>query len=55
MIVPDYDFKCVTCNITIELQDSAPIPCSFCGLTMERVWSATPVHFKGGGFYSTGG
>ena len=55
--MPRYDFKCGTCGNIIEIHkefgdDSLPVCCQH---SMSRVWSATPVHFKTGGFYSTGG
>ena len=39
----------------IEIQEPALPACPFCGETMQRIWTATPVHFKGNGFYSTDG
>ena len=53
--MPNYDFKCLTCNLMLELQDTALPPCPTCGETMSRVWSAPAVKFNGTGFYSTGG
>lgn len=55
--MPTYEFKCNTCGGTQEItkflgDDTIPTCCS---ASMERVWSAPPVHFKAGGFYSTGG
>jgi putative FmdB family regulatory protein len=55
--MPRYDYKCDQCGGTQEIERSfgdntEPICCQ---TTMIRVWSATPVHFKGDGFYSTGG
>ena len=55
--MPIYEYKCNVCSATIEYErsfgdDTEP---TCCQTTMSRVWSATPVHFKGGGFYSTGG
>ena len=31
------------------------VPCPECNSDMSRIYNATPVHFKGSGFYSTGG
>jgi len=53
--MPMYDFKCLTCNITIEKADRVLPPCPHCGDTMNRVWDAPAVKFNGPGFYSTGG
>ena len=55
---PKYDFKCPNCSAQIEqtrgIEEDSPNPiCGDCCLSMERVWSATPVHFKGSGFYVT--
>lgn len=55
---PVYEFKCPSCAVKIEqkraIEDTAPAPiCGDCLLAMERVFSATPVHFKGSGFYKT--
>jgi len=55
--MPTYDYKCNECGSTREIQkdfgDNTEPTC--CQATMTRVWSAIPVHFKTGGFYSTGG
>jgi putative FmdB family regulatory protein len=53
--MPNYDFKCNTCNTVTELQDIALPPCPTCGETMVRVWSSIAVKFNAPGFYSTGG
>ena len=29
--------------------------CNVCGSKLKRIYDVTPVQFKGGGFYSTGG
>jgi len=50
-----YDFECKVCAKVIETDDPTPLPCTCCGNLMVRIWSSTPVHFKGTGFYSTGG
>ena len=54
-LMPLYDFKCLTCNIVLELKDTALPSCPDCGETMARIWDAPAVKFKGPGFYSTGG
>lgn len=50
-----YDFECKVCAKVIEIDDSNPPSCTCCGNVMVRIWSAIPAHFKGSGFYSTGG
>ena len=55
MVVPTYDFKCKSCGTITEVTSNLPIPCELCGETMIRIWTANPVHFKGTGFYKTGG
>jgi putative FmdB family regulatory protein len=55
--MPRYDYECNTCGGQQEIErsfgdDTTPI---CCGASMSRLWSTTPVHFKTGGFYSTGG
>jgi putative FmdB family regulatory protein len=51
--MPRYDFKCETCGSVVEVSDSAPFPCTTCGNTMVRLWSAPAVKFNGSGFYTT--
>ena len=53
-----YEYICPSCHITIYVERSihseASTPmCRFCEIEAVRNWSATPVHFKGTGFYST--
>lgn len=55
--MPSYDYVCQTCGGTTTVQremgeDREP---TCCGQIMSRIWTATPVHFKTGGFYKTGG
>lgn len=55
--MPTYEYKCKVCGGTQEIakafgDDTVPVCCNE---SMDRVWSSTPVHFKTGGFYSTGG
>ena len=54
---PSYDFKCTRCSATLEQvrgydEDTPPPVCGDCCQSMERVFSSTPVHFKGTGFYT---
>lgn len=57
--MPTYDYVCPKDGEIKEY--SLPInhdkpKCDNCETTMERLYkSAPPVHFKGSGFYSTGG
>lgn len=53
--MPMYDFKCTVCTDVIEINVNEPPGCPTCGETMQRIWSAPAVQFKGSGFYSTGG
>ena len=58
--MPTYEYKCTKCNATEEHQrtvdDRDNLPnCKLCDILMDRIWQATPAHFKGTGFYSTGG
>ena len=50
--MPTYDFKCSECGMTREVykelgEDRLP---TCCNTSMERVWSATPAIFRGGGW-----
>ena len=56
--MPTYDYECPGEGLKREL--SLPfnhdVPkCETCGADMVRIYTANPVHFKGDGFYSTGG
>jgi putative FmdB family regulatory protein len=53
--MPLFDYKCNNCGTVEETQDPLPGVCTLCNYTMVRIWSAPAVHFKGTGFYSTGG
>lgn len=58
--MPAYPYECMECETHVEITKSIHAPetiptCPKCGYTMVRVWESTPVQFKGGGFYSTGG
>lgn len=50
-----YDFECRVCTELIEIEEPIAPVCTSCGAIMFRIWSAVPTHFKGSGFYSTGG
>jgi putative FmdB family regulatory protein len=50
--VPIYEFKCISCEITIEMEKSMdeehkPI---CCGIEMHRVWGSIGISFKGTGW-----
>ena len=51
--MPNYDFKCETCNSVVELQDPTALRCGTCGNTMVRIWTSPGIQFKGSGFYTT--
>lgn len=57
--MPKYDFKCKSCEQVIEItkgmSEPGPEKCEECGGDMQQVFFPTPVTFKGGGFYKTGG
>jgi putative FmdB family regulatory protein len=53
--MPIYEFKCLICNSQYEVmremgEERQPV---CCGISMERVWSAPGIIFKGPGFYKT--
>jgi putative FmdB family regulatory protein len=52
-----YEYRCALCGGVQEV--SKPMGSDFlpvcCGISMERIWNATPTIFKTGGFYKTGG
>lgn len=55
-----YEYKCDTDSSTIVISrgmtEEEILPyCDDCNEPMTRVYSAPPVKFNGGGFYSTGG
>lgn len=58
--MPNYEYKCKECNTSaehsreIDRRDDLPT-CGYCARLTYRVINATPSHFKGTGFYSTGG
>jgi putative FmdB family regulatory protein len=50
--MPTYEYKCVTCQITMEIEKSIheehqPI---CCGMEMHRVWGTFGISFKGNGW-----
>jgi putative FmdB family regulatory protein len=59
MVVPTYEFSCPICNVVVEqyftIDSDHIINCGDCNVQMDKKFSATPVHFKGTGFYKTGG
>jgi hypothetical protein len=52
--MPKYDYQCDKCGIGVEFEKSiheeTSPTCTGCSTIMSRVWSATPAHFKGGGW-----
>lgn len=58
--MPRYEYACMECDFGIEVvkpfseADSIQI-CEKCGHAMNKVYGTFGIHFKGGGFYSTGG
>lgn len=53
--MPVYEFKCPVCSNVSPVKadfDSEVTPpgCPYCLITMERVWTANPIHFKGKGW-----
>jgi len=52
--VPNYDFTCLRCDVTVEkyfaFEDNSRPTCDKCGEFLNKVFSATPAHFKGGGW-----
>ena len=56
--MPTYEYKCASCFTMIEQErslHSEAIAPTCCGDLMIRQWNSTAVHFKGTGFYKTGG
>ncbi len=55
--MPAYDFRCKSCDRTIEVtrhaRDETPVLCPGCGQQMKQVFHPTGVHFKGSGFHNT--
>lgn len=57
--MPTYDFICPICNKVEEkffsVYSNHTTFCDVCKVEMEKTFQPTPVHFKGTGFYKTGG
>jgi putative FmdB family regulatory protein len=55
--MPHYDYRCDACNYQFEVEqrmsDEPLKQCPRCGQMIHRVFSASPVIFRGDGFYST--
>ena len=52
--MPNYDFDCKECDITIErhfsFHETPKVDCEKCGEPMKRVFNAPPAIFRGGGW-----
>jgi putative FmdB family regulatory protein len=53
--MPVYEFKCPVCSnvspVKAEFDAEITAPgCPYCLITMERIWTANPIHFKGKGW-----
>ena len=57
LAMPLYDYKCTECGKVTEVRhgfnESHADPCPACGGTVQRVFSAAPIVFKGSGYYVT--
>jgi putative FmdB family regulatory protein len=57
--MPRYDYKCKECGaheiIAHSFYADEQHECPNCKGIMHKVINPTPTHFKGSGFYSTGG
>jgi len=55
--MPTYDFECVKCHHRFEekrsFSDSGSVDCPRCHCEARRLFSVTPIIFKGSGFYVT--
>lgn len=56
--MPRYDFTCIPCDYTIEVNRSfeeadKELFCEKCGNKMNKVYGAVGIQFKGSGFYKT--
>lgn len=54
-MTPIYEFKCPVCSTNAEVKaavdESFVYPsCQYCLITMDRVWTSPPAHFKGKGW-----
>jgi putative FmdB family regulatory protein len=59
--MPRYDYRCKVCDAheiiahSFYADDRHDCPTKDCKGIMQKVYNPTPVHFKGSGFYKTGG
>jgi putative FmdB family regulatory protein len=58
--MPTYQYVCIECDLSQDLKRHVddrdnPVMCEKCGYVMKRTFNASPIQFKGSGFYSTGG
>lgn len=55
--MPIYEYECSGCAHRFDLKrkfnDTGAVPCPNCGCETQRVFSPTPIIFKGSGFYVT--
>lgn len=56
--MPMYDFKCLACDLEVELSfsfnDLKEPHCPICKAVMVQVYQSTPIHFKGDGWAGKG-
>jgi len=54
--MPEYRYYCTKCGemfkITKDMGAPAPVKCSRCGGKLERIFSKTPVIYRGSGYYT---
>lgn len=58
IVMPSYDYVCPRCFLRMEVNRSihgeiTDVHCPDDQSIMNRVWTAPPVQFNAGGFYST--
>lgn len=56
--MPVYSYSCKHCELVTQMvrpiaDRDLTVICLDCQLPMQRIIEATPVHFKGSGFYAT--
>jgi putative FmdB family regulatory protein len=57
--MPKYDYKCkdcgreITISVSIHEKTHSVSDCALCHGEFKRIYTATPVTFKGSGFYKT--
>ena len=56
--MPIYEYKCITCDTTIEIPKSITQAesvelCETCGEAMVKQYGTFGIQFKGSGFYKT--